>query len=115
MWNSHTSCRCKAASAPGAVCGKYFEEGGHLLLKCKLVKQRWRALLLEDVRLRPIPCMSATEVLAIILGLPEDRKLTVLALLWCWWTDRNKGNHGERRMESEAFQFTVRHHVDEWK
>lgn len=32
-----------------AACGKYFEDGGHLFLKCKHVKQRWRALQLEDV------------------------------------------------------------------
>lgn len=38
-----------------------------------------------------------------------------VALLWCWWTERNKGNHGEQRMEVEAFRYTVQHHANEWK
>lgn len=98
-----------------AVCGKYFEDGGHLFIKCKNVKQRWRALLLEDVRLRLLECNSAKECLSLIFSLPEDRMLLSVALLWCWWMERNRGNHGEKRLEVEAFRYMVNHHADEWK
>ena len=46
-----------------AVCHKHFEDGGYLFLKCKLAKQRWRSLLLEDVRLKLLPCENAIEML----------------------------------------------------
>ena len=93
-----------------------FEDGGHLFLNCKLIKQRWRARLLEDIRLRLLQCTSSKEILSIILDLqPEERKLLSIALLWRWWTERNRGNHGERRLEVEAFRYTVCHHANEWK
>jgi hypothetical protein len=34
-----------------AVCHRLFEDGGHLFMSCKFVKQRWRSLMLEDDRL----------------------------------------------------------------
>jgi ribonuclease HI len=41
--------------------------------------------------------------------------MTIIALLWCWWTERNKANHGERRLSVSELQFTVRRHTAEWK
>lgn len=61
------------------VCGIFFEDGGHLFVKCKMVKQRWRAYL-EDVRLRLVGCNSAKECLALIFSLPQDRLLLSVAL-----------------------------------
>ena len=37
--------------------------------------------------------------------------MTMVALLWCWWTERNKANHNERWLSADEFQFTVRRHV----
>jgi hypothetical protein len=91
-----------------AVCITYFEDGGHLFINCKYAKQRWRALMLEDVRLKLLPCCSAVEI-------PSTELLTTVAFLWRWWSERNRGNHGELRMTVEQFQFTVRRHVDELK
>lgn len=34
--------------------------------------------------------------------------------MWCWWHERNKGDHGERRLPVQEFQVNVRRHVDEW-
>jgi hypothetical protein len=45
------------------VCHMYFEDGRHLFLKCKYIKQIWLSLELEEVRLKLIPCRSAVEVL----------------------------------------------------
>jgi hypothetical protein len=97
-----------------AICHKFFEDGGHLFLNCKHVKQRWRGLLLEDVQIKLLSCCSALEVLQEILELQESDKLLTISLLWCWWNERNKGNHGEHQQSVEQFQFTVRRHVDEW-
>ena len=40
--------------------------------------------------------------------------MTTVALLWCWWTKRNKANHNEPRLSEDEFQFAVRRHVREW-
>jgi hypothetical protein len=98
-----------------AVCHKYFEDGGHLFLTCKFAKQRWRILMLEDVRLKLLPCRSAIEVLEEILELPADEKLLSIAFLWNWWSERNRGNYGEQHMTADQFHFSIRRHVDEWK
>jgi hypothetical protein len=59
-----------------AICGLLFEDGGHFI-NCKMVKQRWRALLtLTELR-------SAKEVIQAILQLPEDKKLTSRSFSGC--------------------------------
>ena len=97
-----------------AVCNRLFEDGGHLFLKCKFIKQRWRALLLEDVRLKLLPCRSSLEVLQEVLNLPESEQLITISLLWNCWTERNKGNHGEQRLAVDQFQYNAKRCVDEW-
>lgn len=97
-----------------AVYGKYFEDGGHLFIKCKNAKRRSRALFLEDVRLKLLDCTSAKECLSLILSLPEKRMLMSVAMLWCWWAERNRGNHGEKRLDVEAFRYMVTRHAEEW-
>jgi hypothetical protein len=97
-----------------AVCHKYFEDGGHLFLTCKFAKQRWQCLLLEDVRLKLLPCRSSIEVLE-VLDLPKEEKSLTIAFLWSVWSERNSGNHhGEQYMSIEQFQFSIRRHADEW-
>jgi hypothetical protein len=60
--------------------------------------------------------ISSGETLHEVLSLSEAEKLLIVALLWCWWwAERNRGNHGEKYLIVEQFQFTVRRHVDEWK
>lgn len=58
-----------------AVCGKYFEDWGHLYFKCKWVKQHWRALLMDDIRTQLAQLTSRKEVIQAILQLPEKKKL----------------------------------------
>uniref|UniRef100_A0ACD6AT50 Uncharacterized protein n=1 Tax=Avena sativa TaxID=4498 RepID=A0ACD6AT50_AVESA len=41
--------------------------------------------------------------------------MTVVALLWSWWNERNKKNHCERFLTIDEFQFTVGRHVVEWE
>ncbi|XBH78474.1 hypothetical protein VPH35_104710 [Triticum aestivum] len=41
--------------------------------------------------------------------------MLTIALLWYWWQERNRGNHGECRATTEEFQYDIRFHVNEWK
>lgn len=97
------------------VCHKYFEDGGHLFLACKSAKQRWRSLMLEDVRLKLLPFCSVLEILQEILQLQLDEQLLSAAFLWSCWAERNKGNHGEVCQTVDQFQFNVCGNVHEWK
>lgn len=69
---------------------------------------------MEEVRIKLSDCSSAKEVVQAILTLTEEKKLLTIALLWCWWNERNRGRHGERQLRTEEFQFMVRRHVSEW-
>jgi hypothetical protein len=46
--------------------------------------------------------------------LPINDQLLLVAFLWSYWNESNRGNHGEQRQSIEQFQFTVRRHVNEW-
>jgi hypothetical protein len=85
-----------------------------MFFKCKEVKKMWRALELEDIRTQLEECDSPLRVIQSILALPADRQVIVVSLMWCWWTERNKENHKEKRMTTEEFQFQVRRHTAEW-
>jgi hypothetical protein len=97
------------------VCNRMFEDGGHLFLRCKEVKACWRALNIEDTRLQLCACPTPLELLSCAFSLPAETKLKVVALLWCWWRERNKVNHQEKRCSAEEFSFLVMHHIGEWQ
>ena len=59
--------------------------------------------------------VSAKDVVHAITRLPEVQRMPAVALLWSWWHERNRGNHGERRATTEEIQYSVRFHVNEWK
>lgn len=82
------------------VCGAYFEDGGHLFFKCKWVKRLWRALSMDDIRIQLSQLTSPKDVILAILQLPEEKKLVIIACLWQWWCERNRGNHGEQHLDS---------------
>ena len=56
------------------VCWRLDEDGGHCFLKCKYVKECWRALNLEDIRMDLCGLSSAKQVVGHILKLNEERK-----------------------------------------
>jgi hypothetical protein len=92
----------------------YFEDGV-IFLNCKFAKQRWRSILLEDVRIKLLPCCTSLEVLEEVLGLQNDDLLLTVAFLWNWWSERNRGNHGEQHQTVDQFQLSIHPYVDEWK
>jgi hypothetical protein len=97
------------------VCCRNFEDGSHLFIQCKEVKKMWRALKLEDVRLRLCECANPLQVMEYLQSIPNDMCMKGVALLWCWWQERNKINHEEQRHSVSDFQFLIQRHVEEWK
>jgi hypothetical protein len=97
------------------VCNRLFEDGGHLFFRCKGAKAGWRALDLEEVRVRLSVCSSPLEVLELIFALSSEARMKSIAFLWCWWRERNKANHQDRRLSTNEIQFTVVCHCEEWK
>jgi ribonuclease HI len=93
------------------MCNRYDEDGGHLFLKCKKVKQVWRSLLLEDIRILLVQASNARVMLHMILELPLDKKLLTIILLWDWWTTRNKVNAGERERSTVETCHVIQKHV----
>jgi hypothetical protein len=96
------------------MCYRLDEDGGHLFLKCKKVKQVWRYMHLEDVRLSLLNLASPLLVLEQVLNLPVRKRDTVLILLWDWWTTRNKSNAGELDRTIHTVCQTITRHVVEF-
>lgn len=97
-----------------SVCGRLFEDGGHLFLRCEEVKKVWRATHLENERQSLLVCHSPLEVLEYIFSQTERTKLLVVALLWKWSNERNRVRHGEKRLTPDAFSSQVLLEVAEW-
>jgi len=80
------------------MCGRFDEDGGHLLLKCKEVKEVWRELSLEEIRCDLANASSAREMMEKILKLDAQQQAQVVMLLWLWW---KRETNGERKGEGE--------------
>lgn len=63
-------------------------------MKCKAVRQCWRELGLEQVRLRLVQTRSAEEFVLDVPQLRTDICLRVVVLLWRWWDCEKKSEHG---------------------
>ncbi|PNT75811.1 hypothetical protein BRADI_1g38111v3 [Brachypodium distachyon] len=112
--NERAECSGVELDTRCAVCRKYFENGNHLFFSCPEVKNRWRALELEEARLQLCACPSAMEVGRVITQLQKDKAIPIVAFLWCWWNERNKANKGEVFCSVDEFQFKVRHFAQVW-
>lgn len=97
-----------------AICNSFFENGGHLFVSCSEVKKAWRVLSLADVQQSLRSCTSGLHLIDTILKLPPYKMMLSIALIWCWWTERNKANRGERRMNLNELLFSVSAHYLEW-
>jgi len=64
------------------MCHRLDEDGGHLFLKCKCVRQLWRALDLEEARLLLVNCTSAKHLSEEIWKLDDEQQIEILTLLW---------------------------------
>lgn len=77
------------------MCNRLDEDGGHLFLKCKAVKQCWRMMNMEHIRCRLAEGKTGAEVVRMIMDLKTPTRAEVTSLLWTWWDTRNKVNAGE--------------------
>ena len=93
------------------MCSRFDEDCGHLFFKSKNVKHVWRSICLEDIRILLQSKASALEVVESILALNEEIKIKVVLLLWCWWSARNKANHGEGCSSTEEVCNSVAYHL----
>ena len=97
------------------MCHRLDEDGGHLFLKCKCVRQLWRALDLEEARLLLVNCTSAKHLLEEIWKLDDEQQIEILTLLWVWWSTRNKVSQGECSFILDDVIFFYRNHLRDFK
>lgn len=71
-------------------CGRVDEDGAHLFVKCKAIKEVWRLLELEGVRMKLEETGSVHEILDFLWTINEQNRTEVLTLWWLWWHNRNK-------------------------
>jgi hypothetical protein len=76
-------------------CHRLNEDGGHIFLKCKMVRACWSSLGMGPIRERLLPCNSAHSKLEEMWKCEADVQLKALILMWEWWSFRNKANSGE--------------------
>ena len=93
------------------MCYRFNEDGGHLFLKCKKVKQVWRMMLLEEVRIKLMSASSPMAMFELIQSLPTEQSTPALLLLWVWWTTRNKTNAGEREKSTEEVCHSIHRYL----
>ncbi|CAM0953804.1 unnamed protein product [Alopecurus aequalis] len=72
-------------------------------------------LQLEDVRIALMYCLGPMRMLEQIWKMPYEKKMMTVALLWTWWTERNKENHKDARHSVAEMQFLVKRLVMEWE
>lgn len=71
------------------VCLRQEEDGAHLFFKCKLARQVWLQLGLENKRADMALLDSPRDVTESILQQKEDTSVKMAITLWFLWTERN--------------------------
>ncbi|KAM0847379.1 hypothetical protein ACQ4PT_055057 [Festuca glaucescens] len=84
------------------VCHHLNDDGAHVLLRCKGVKQVWRRMALGKVRDKLLSCTGPKELVHSILKLEQGDKIKSVALLWEWWKHRNKINAEGIKLDVDA-------------
>jgi ribonuclease HI len=95
------------------VCGRDNEDGGHLFFKCKLAKQVWNLLALEDRRQRLAAQFSAMEAVSVILSEKEEMATLMVITLWSLWTNRNAFREEGRGRRAEELARAIRIYANE--
>lgn len=95
-------------------CGRNEEDGAHLFIKCKHVKQIWRELGLEAERIELEKIRGVHAMLDSLWKLQETKRVLIVTLWWQWWNNRNKVREEEmplsasevvRRVRSSALEY----------
>ncbi|XP_051197203.1 uncharacterized protein [Lolium perenne] len=69
---------------------------------------------LEEARLALLECPNAKDMLMKTFGMEQKHRLLVIALIWQWWTARNKTNAGERSWSVDEVSFQARRWATEF-
>ncbi|XP_073362988.1 uncharacterized protein [Aegilops tauschii subsp. strangulata] len=105
IWIQDTKC---------LFCGRVDEDGAHLFVKCKSVKEAWRDLAMEPERMSLEKATSVHAMTDLLWGLHENKHVMITILWWHWWNNRNKLREGElpvsasvvaRRVRCEAMEY----------
>jgi len=94
------------------MCGRFDEDGGHLLFKCKEVRKVWRELNLEQARCRLAEAQSARHMMEMVLKMKGKEQLTIVMMLWLWWGERNKWREEGRRRTAAEMAYITAFHTD---
>jgi hypothetical protein len=95
------------------VCLGFDEDCGHLFFKCKLVKELWRLLDLEELRQNLAGMDSALEATSYILAQQGEFRTRAVVLLWCWWSAKNRANQGGRFGTIAEIHNNILYHMTE--
>ncbi|XP_066341757.1 uncharacterized protein [Miscanthus floridulus] len=95
------------------VCERFDEDGGHLFFKCKTVRHVWNQLQLETERAMLASMDSVRSVMEYIFQTQEEKRVTMIFILWAWWSERNNIREGGRRRMASGIAQSIRLHVAE--
>uniref|UniRef100_J3MC85 RNase H type-1 domain-containing protein n=1 Tax=Oryza brachyantha TaxID=4533 RepID=J3MC85_ORYBR len=76
------------------MCGRFNEDAGHLISKCKTVKKVWQELNLKVLRAKLEQQLSGKNALQTIYRSPEAEQMKAILCLWHWWRERNGVREG---------------------
>ena len=74
----------KLESTKCLFCGRADEDGAHLFVKCKSVKEAWRAMQLERFRAELEQFTSVHAMQDYLWGLDEKTRVQILTFWWHW-------------------------------
>ena len=102
------SMRCPVCQANG-------EDGGHLLFKCKQVKEIWRLCGLEEERLLLMDQSTALTMMDKLTTLAGEKQAIIATLMWNWWCERNNRREGGKGRRSEELAWIIEHQTNEFR
>jgi hypothetical protein len=97
------------------ICHRLDEDGAHLFLKCKPVKQIWENVGLQDIRQNHLESNSPKDLIENLLSAPKDKKLLGISLLWNWWLTRNKINYEGQTLKLDNNIFNIQKSARDFK
>ena len=83
-------------------CTRLDENGAHLFLKCKEMKQLWEKIGMGELRDRMATYETAHSVVQEVLTLNDEQKVLIFRMMWRWWLRRNKENREGKKLSLDG-------------